>query len=179
VGVAGYAHFLMLAERAQWDEDDVVLTPEAFSDDGLRTLLANLRMAETAVAEELEPIIAIAPPQARACFAAQQRDEQRHARFFARYAAVVDPGEPDEEWSERFLVQLPQAARSGSLREAVGLYHMVLEAVVLKGALNRLVAAGVAGAELVLRDERWHIGFGLRVLSDLGVPEREILAALR
>jgi ribonucleoside-diphosphate reductase beta chain len=179
VGVAGYAHFLALAERARWDEDDVVLTPEAFRDDGLRTLLANLCMAETAVADELDPIIAMAPPEARACFEAQQRDEERHARFFARYAAEARPGEPDEEWRERFLVQLPEAARSGSLRDAVGLYHMVLEAVVLKRALNTLLAAGVAGAELVLRDERWHIGFGLRVLSDLGVPEREILAALR
>jgi ribonucleoside-diphosphate reductase beta chain len=178
VGVAGYAHFLALAERARWDENDVDLTLDVW-DDRTRPLLANLCMAEAAVADELEPIIAIAPPAARPCFEAQRRDEERHARLFARYAAEVRPGEPDAEWRERFLVQLPRAARSGSLREAVGLYHMVLEAVVLKGALDALVAAGVAGAELVLRDERWHIGFGLRVLSDLGVPEREILAALR
>jgi ribonucleoside-diphosphate reductase beta chain len=178
VGVAGYAHFLTLAERARWDENDVDLTLDVW-DAEMRTLLANLCMAETAVAEELDPIIAIAPAAARPCLEAQRRDEERHARFFARYAAEVRPGEPDEEWRERFLVQLPEAARSGSLREAVGLYHMVLEAVVLKRALSTLVAAGVAGAELVLRDERWHIGFGLRMLSDLGVPEREILAALR
>jgi ribonucleoside-diphosphate reductase beta chain len=193
VGVAGYAHFLALAERAQWDEEDVDLREDARrwrapvaggglapgERERLGTLVANFLLAETAVAAELDPIIALAPPQAQACFAAQQRDEERHARFFARYAAEVGTGEPDEEWRELFEERLPAAARSGSLREAVGLYHMVLEAVVLKRALHTLVAAGVAGAELVLRDERWHIGFGVRVLSDLGVPEREILSALR
>jgi ribonucleoside-diphosphate reductase beta chain len=177
VGVAGYAHFLALAERARWDENDVELTLDAW-DDGLRTLLANLCLAETAVAEELDPLIAAAPAQARACFEAQQRDERRHARFFARYAREVEIGDPDPEWRELFEVRLPAVARSGSLADAVGLYHMVLEGAVLTKALHTLVDAGVAGAELVLRDERWHIGFGVRVLRDLGVPERAILADL-
>jgi len=53
----------------------------------------------------------------------------------------------------------------------------VLEAAVLKPALQAL--AGVAGVELVLRDERWHIGFGMRLLTDLGLSQREILAGLR
>jgi ribonucleoside-diphosphate reductase beta chain len=178
VGVAGYAHFLALAQRAQWDENDVDLTLDVW-DDELRQLLANLCMAEVAVAEELDPLIAAAGPEARACFEAQQRDERRHARFFARYARAVGIGAPDDEWREQFLVQLPAVARSGSLADAVGLYHMTLEAVVLSRALRTLVAAGVSGAELVLRDERWHIGFGVRVLKDLGVEEREILAGLR
>ena len=47
----------------------------------------------------------------------------------------------------------------------------------LKPALQRL--DGVAGVDLVLRDERWHIGFGMRLLSDLGLSQREILAGLR
>jgi ribonucleoside-diphosphate reductase beta chain len=177
VGVAGYEHFLALARRAQWDENDVDLTLDVW-DDALRQLLANLCLAETAVAEELDPILAAAPAEARPCFEAQQRDERRHARFFARYARAVGIGEPDAEWVDLFAVQLPAVARSGSLTDAVGLYHMLLEGVVLTRALHTLVDAGVAGAELVLRDERWHIGFGVRVLRDLGVPERAILSDL-
>jgi ribonucleoside-diphosphate reductase beta chain len=185
VGVAGYGHFLSLAERAQWDERAVDLrsfraTPE------LVRAIAGFCVAEAAVASELEPIIADAPPEAVACLRAQQRDEERHARYFARLAREGCGSEPealrehaDPEWTERFLVQLPAVARSGNVREAVGLYHMTLEAHVLKGALVELVDAGVPGAAYVLRDERWHIGFGLRLLSDLGVPEREILASLR
>jgi ribonucleoside-diphosphate reductase beta chain len=176
VGVAGYAHFLALAQRSQWDENAVELTLHGWTPER-RQLLANLCMAETAVAEELDPIIALAPPEAIACLELQQRDEQRHARFFARYAAVVETPAPEPEWRHRFEVELPRAARTGSLRAAVGLYHHVLEAAVLKPALLRL--EGVAGVDLVLRDERWHIGFGMRLLTDLGVSQREILAGLR
>jgi ribonucleoside-diphosphate reductase beta chain len=176
VGVAGYAHFLALAQRSQWDENAVVLTLDGW-DDERRQLLANLCMAETAVAEELDPIVAVAPAQARPCLELQKRDEERHARFFARYAAAVETPAPDEGWRERFEVELPRVARESSLREAVGLYHHVLEAAVLKPALQRL--DGVAGVDLVLRDERWHIGFGMRLLSDLGLSQREILAGLR
>jgi ribonucleoside-diphosphate reductase beta chain len=179
VGVAGYAHFLALAQRSQWDEDVVELTAGGW-DAERRQLLANLCLAEVAVAEELDPLIERAPAAARPVFALQQRDERRHARFFSRYAMAVGTlPEPSIDWRERFEVELPEVARSGSLRDAVALYHMVLEARVLKGALVRLVELGVAGAELVLRDERWHIGFGMRVLTDLGVPQREILSGLR
>jgi ribonucleoside-diphosphate reductase beta chain len=176
VGVAGYAHFLALAQRSQWDENAVVLTLGGW-DDERRQVLANLCMAEVAVAEELDPIIALAPPEARRCLELQQGDEQRHARFFARYAAAIETPPPEDEWAELFTERLPAAARSGSLREAVGLYHHVLEASVLRPALQAL--DGVAGVDLVLRDERWHIGLGLRLLTDLGVPQREILSALR
>jgi ribonucleoside-diphosphate reductase beta chain len=185
VAVAGYAHFLSLAERARWDERAVDLRGVAASAD-LARRVAGFCVAESAVAAELEPIIAGAPPDAVACLRAQQRDERRHARYFARLAREVIGEEPDAlraladpEWVELFEVRLPAIARSGVLREAVGLYHMTLEAQVLKGALLELVERGVPGAELVLRDERWHIGFGLRLLSDLGVPEREVLASLR
>ncbi len=175
MGVAGYAHFLALAQRSQWDENAVALTLDGW-DDERRQVLANLCMAETAVANELDPIIELASPEAVPCLELQQGDEQRHARFFARYAAVIETPPPEDEWAELFTERLPAAARSGSLREAVGLYHMVLEAKVLTGALRDL---DVAGTDLVLRDERWHIGLGLRLLTDLGVPQREILSALR
>jgi ribonucleoside-diphosphate reductase beta chain len=176
VGVAGYAHFLALAQRSQWDENAVALTLDGW-DDERRQLLANLCMAEVAVADELEPIMALAPAEAQRCLELQQGDERRHARFFSRYAAVIETPEPDAAWRERFELELPRVAREGSLQEAVGLYHHVLEAAVLKPALQRL--DGVAGVDLVLRDERWHIGFGFRLLADLGVSHREILAGLR
>jgi ribonucleoside-diphosphate reductase beta chain len=176
VGVAGYAHFLALAQRSQWDESAVVLTLDGW-DDERRQVLANLCMAEVAVAGELDPIIERAPAEARRCLVLQQRDERRHARFFARYAAAIDTPAPDGEWRRRFEVELPRVAREGSLRQAIGLYHHVLEAAVLRPALQAL--DGVAGVDLVLRDERWHIGFGMRLLSDLGLSQREILAGLR
>jgi len=176
VGVAGYAHFLALARRSQWDENAVELTLHGWTPER-RQVLANLCMAEVAVAEELDPIIALAPSEARACLELQQGDERRHARFFARYAAALEPPAPDPEWRHRFEVELPRVARAGSLRDAVGLYHHVLEASMLKPALQRL--DDVAGVDLVLRDERWHIGFGMRLLSDLGLSQREILAGLR
>ena len=33
MGVAGYAHFLALAQRSQWDENDVVLTLDGWDDE--------------------------------------------------------------------------------------------------------------------------------------------------
>ena len=176
MGVAGYAHFLALAQRSQWDENAVVLTLGGW-DDERRQVLANLCIAEVAVAEELDPIIGLAPPEARPCLKLQRGDERRHARFFARYAQAVETPAPEEGWRERFEVELPRVAREGTLREAVGLYHHVLEASLLRPALQKL--DGVAGIDLVLRDERWHIGFGMRLLADLGLSQREILAGLR
>ena len=68
----------------------------------------------------------------------------------------------------------PSCSRSGCRRplraagvEAVGVYHMVLEGVVFTAgqlALLELVDDRLPGlregTELVLRDERWHVGFG-------------------
>jgi ribonucleoside-diphosphate reductase beta chain len=176
VGVAGYAHFLALARRSQWDENEVELTLHGWTPER-RQVLANLCLAEVAVAGELDPIIAVAPPEAQPVLALQQGDERRHARFFARYAAAVGTPAPDQGWRHRFEVELPRVARAGSLRDAVGLYHHVLEASMLRPALHAL--DGVAGVDLVLRDERWHIGFGMRLLTDLGLSQREILAGLR
>jgi len=36
---------------------------------------------------------------------------------------------------------------------------------------NLIRALGVAGAERVLRDERWHVGFGARCLQDAGLSD--------
>jgi ribonucleoside-diphosphate reductase beta chain len=185
---ASYEHFLGIAASVQWDEREISLREDArawprVADARLTELVAGFCVGEAGVAEHLA-VFADGP--AAACFAAQQRDEERHARFFARYAAAVGL-QPEAHVSaafrELFQVRLPQAAR-GAPGEAVGLYHMILEGVVftagqllLLDLLEDLPLPGLReGVELVLRDERWHVGFGARCLADLDYDEAAILA---
>jgi ribonucleoside-diphosphate reductase beta chain len=184
---ASYEHFLAIAESVQWDERSVYLRADArawpaVATPRLRELVAGFVVGEAGVAEHLA-VFASGP--AAACFEAQQRDERRHARFFARYARAVGMDDPREHVSDAFLElferRLP-AAVAGAPGEAVGLYHMVLEGVVFTAgqlALLDLVDDRLpglkAGAELVLRDERWHVGFGARCLADLDYDEAAIL----
>jgi ribonucleoside-diphosphate reductase beta chain len=73
------------------------------------------------------------------------------------------------------------AGRTG-LDEGIGLYHMILEGIVLAAGQRALLEdledgmlPGVReGVEHVERDERWHIGFGLRLLIDAR-PSREVV----
>jgi|tagenome__1003787_1003787.scaffolds.fasta_scaffold20965977_2 ribonucleoside-diphosphate reductase beta chain len=126
-------------------------------------------------------------------FFLQRRDEVRHARLFDRIAAEVLelPGDTPQERRavarrhapaaliELFEEQLPAMAadladgRAG-LADGVGLYHMLLEGVVFDAGQDALldVTAGQPlpgireGVLRVQRDERWHIGFGLRCLIE-------------
>ena len=89
-----------------------------------------------------------------------------------------------DEFAELFDVRLPQAAAAAGI-EAVGVYHMVLEGVVFTAgqyALLELVDDRLPGLregmELVLRDERWHVGFGTRCLADADLGEAQIAAIL-
>ena len=122
-------------------------------------------------------------------FFLQRRDEDRHASFFDRIAAEVlglpgaTPAERRAAASEHappalrdlFEVQLPQmsadlAAGNTGLAEGISLYHMLLEGVVFDAGQYALLddladgaLPGVReGIERVQRDERWHVGFGLR-----------------
>jgi ribonucleoside-diphosphate reductase beta chain len=126
-------------------------------------------------------------------FFLQRRDEQRHAVLFDRIGAEVLqlPGETAAErreaarahvpdaFLELFEEQLPAMAaglaegRSG-LGEGVSLYHMLLEGVVFDAGQETLLddlsdgaLPGVRqGIERVARDEKWHVGFGLRCLIE-------------
>jgi ribonucleoside-diphosphate reductase beta chain len=126
-------------------------------------------------------------------FFLQRRDEQRHARLFDRIGEEVLglPGATPAErraaarddvppaMLELFEERLPAMAaelaegRAG-LGEGVGLYHMLLEGVVFDAGQNALlddladdVLPGIReGVERVERDERWHVGFGLRCLIE-------------
>ena len=126
-------------------------------------------------------------------FFLQRRDEQRHAALFDRIAAEVLelPGDDAAErraaarehvqpaFLELFEEQLPAMAadlaegRTG-LGQGVSLYHMLLEGVVFdagqKAVLDELADGALPGVregiERVKRDERWHVGFGLRCLIE-------------
>ncbi len=203
--------FSRLVARLQWDANAIDLAPDArawpeLADERrerLTTLLAGFRVAEDAVAEHLAPFGDAANNSLVAwVFYLQRRDEQRHARMFDRIAAEVLglPGDtPDErrdaarEYTpagvlELFEERLPAMAgelasgRAG-VDAGIGLYHMVLEGIVLLAGQHALLAdldedgalPGVREAiDRVERDERWHIGFGLRCLID-AQPSPELI----
>ena len=134
-------------------------------------------------------------------FFLQRRDEQRHAVLFERIAAEVLelPGDTPAErrdaarahvspaFLELFEERLPAmaaelaAGRTG-LSEGVALYHMLLEGVVFDAGQYALLddladgaLPGVRdGIERVERDERWHVGFGLRCLIETQ-PSTDVL----
>jgi ribonucleoside-diphosphate reductase beta chain len=190
--IAGYKHFLRLAERAQWDEADIDLSVDAVAwpsvaDARLVELVAGFCVGESGVAEHLGHFVT--DDYAKEVFDAQRRDEERHARFFDTYAQTVKLGDPrahvSTEFLELFEVRLPAAAAQSGV-EAVGLYHMILEGVVFTAgqyALLELVDDRLpglrAGMELVLRDERWHVGFGTRCLADAELSDAWIERVLQ
>ena len=134
-------------------------------------------------------------------FFLQRRDEVRHALLFDRIAAEVLglPGDTPAErrcaaraWVppgvlELFEEQLPAlgaelAAGRAGLGEGLALYHMLLEGIVFGAGQQALLddladgaLPGVReGLQRVERDERWHVGFGLRCLIE-AQPSRALL----
>ena len=211
-----YDTFVILAETLQWDEATIDFTPDKEAWPALDDtesaqvlgLIAGFCIAESAVSGHLDSFQAAASDDlVAACFRAQARDEHRHARFFDRVAtevaAVPGADTADRQDVLRTLVspdlvalfeeRLPATAvrlaedREG-LTTAVGLYHMVLEGVVLLAGQNEMLdtlgrlSAGLPGVrrgvELVLRDERWHIGFGTRLVRGAGLGRDEVEALL-
>lgn len=201
--LAGYDYFLDIAKSVQWDQNNVDLAVDVAEwpllDSNFREqvmgLLAGFCIAEWAVADEL-PAIAheIDDPSAAQCLRMQAGDEVRHSQFFDRVVAEVArvPGDTRDErrsavrhrMSPEFLrlfeEELPrraaQVSSEGGVAAAVGLYHMVLEGVVLIAGQfaffdvldkDSQLPGLRQGVELVHRDERWHIGFGARCLQDL------------
>jgi len=134
-------------------------------------------------------------------FSLQRRDEERHARLFDRIAGEVLrlPGETPAERRaaareyttpailELFEELLPTmaaglAAGQAGLGEGVSLYHMLLEGVVFNAGTAALLddladgaLPGVReGVERIERDERWHVGFGLRCLIETQPSQERI-----
>ena len=213
--IRGYSHFVTLAESLQWDERDIDYStdraawPRLTDAENAKVLglIAGFVIAETSVSAELVSYQAAAPDESmEAVFRAQARDEARHARFFDLVAAEIaavpgaDPAARRDalrahvstELVDLFEERLPATSRRlaeehEGLTAAVGLYHMVIEGVVLLAGqhamLDTLEGLSVAlpglrkGVELVLRDERWHIGFGSRIVqnADIGPDEADML----
>jgi ribonucleoside-diphosphate reductase beta chain len=167
----------------------------------LTTLLAGFRVAEDAVADHLTPFADRAEhvdTMMMWIFFLQRRDEDRHASFFDRVAAEVLklPGDTPADrlaaarehapapFLELFDVRLPEmaaelaAGRTGIL-DGISLYHMVLEGAVFTAGQRALlddleddVLPGVReGVRRVELDERWHVGFGVRCLTEAKDPE--------
>jgi ribonucleoside-diphosphate reductase beta chain len=194
--------FSRIVARLQWDAKAVDLAPDAQAwpalpderRDRLTKLLAGFRVAEDAVAEHLAPFGAAANNSLVTwVFYLQRRDEQRHATFFDRVAAEVlkftgetadarrdearkhAPAGVLELFDERLPAMAGElaAGRTG-VDAGIGLYHMILEGIVLAAGQRALLAEledgalpGVReGVERVELDERWHIGFGLRCLIE-------------
>jgi ribonucleoside-diphosphate reductase beta chain len=211
--IAAPRHFTALAGRLRWDPDAIDLDADrrAWPElpvarrERLGALLCGFLVAEASVAAELAPFPAAAgDADTAAALRAQGADEERHARLFDRIAAVVLalPGDGPEqrraaareavpaalrELFEKRLHRTARALAAGQvgLDAAVGLYHLLIEGLVLSAGQRALLddlgdgaLPGVrAGVERVERDERWHVGFGLRCLHDLR-PEPGALAAL-
>lgn len=168
----------------------------------LTTLLAGFCVAESAVAEHLTPFADLAEhvdTMMMWIFFLQRRDEDRHAQFFDRVAEEM-LGLPGETPAQRraaarahvpaallelFEVRLPAIAaelaegRAGIL-DGVRLYHMVLEGAVFSAGQRALLddlADGVLpglreGVTHVELDERWHVGFGVRCLTEAQEADR-------
>ena len=151
---------------------------------------------EDAVADGLSPYIEAAPKEEQKYFlATQQVDEARHAVFFYRFfkevigiegdiATGLEATLPELGWGyrnvfgrlERMVEELHTDRSLPKFAQAITLYHMVIEATMAQPTQHFIedffVKAGTmpgfsAGMEKVSRDEQRHIGFGVKVLSEL------------
>ncbi len=152
---------------------------------------------EDAVTDGLSPYIDAAPLEEQKYFlATQQVDEARHSIFFARFMReVVERGEdsvsssldatrPELSWGFRKTFEHLDKVADGlrkdrslpNLAAAITMYHLIVEASLaqpgqhfIEGYLiERDILPGFrAGMENVAKDEQRHIGFGVKMLSDL------------
>ncbi|TMK98529.1 MAG: sterol-binding protein [Actinobacteria bacterium] len=152
---------------------------------------------EDAVADNLSPYIDAAPLEEQKYFlATQQVDEARHAVFFKRFMQEVC-GVGDGSMSSGLSTIKPQLTpgfrkifdrldgmadelrgdRSrAKLAAAVTLYHVVIEAALAQPGQHFICSyleerdqlpAFREGMENIAADEQRHIGFGVKLLSDL------------
>jgi 1,2-phenylacetyl-CoA epoxidase catalytic subunit len=162
---------------------------------------------EDAVTDGLSPYIEAAPREDQKYFlATQQVDEARHAVFFSRFfTEVIGAGEglaaglaftePQLGWGyrnvfdrlERMGETLTRDRSLPRFAQAIALYHMVIEATLAQPGQHFIedffIKEGTLpgfskGMVNVSRDEQRHIGFGVKVLSDLFAESEECKAAV-
>ncbi|HKN95420.1 MAG TPA: ribonucleotide-diphosphate reductase subunit beta [Thermoleophilaceae bacterium] len=178
-------------DRRQWHEDFSELERQA-----ALWNYAMFLHGEDSVADNLSPFIDAAPREEHKYFlATQQVDEARHAVFFGRFMReVVENGEsyagsleatrPQLTWGfKKVFARLDQMAdelrrdRSRTkLAQGIALYHIVIEASLAQPGQHfiesyleeRGILPGFrSGMANVALDEQRHIGFGVKLLSDL------------
>jgi hypothetical protein len=162
---------------------------------------------EDAVTDGLSPYIDAAPLEEQKYFlATQQVDEARHAVFFRRFMEEV-PGiggstgdaletiRPQLTWGfvkvfnrlERMSEELRHDRSIPKLAQALTLYHVVIEATLAQPGQHfitsylddrELLPGFREGMHNVARDEQRHIGFGVKMLSDLRRMDPDVPAAV-
>jgi len=162
---------------------------------------------EDSVTDNLSPYIDAAPKEEQKYFlATQQVDEARHAIFFHRFfKEVLDAGdsiastlaytEPQLGWGyrkvfDRLDTMADELRKDRSLpkfAQAITLYHLIVEGALAQPGQHFIedffMKSGAMpgfseGMTFVSRDEQRHIGFGVKVLSELVAESDECKAAI-
>jgi hypothetical protein len=150
---------------------------------------------EDSVADNLSPYIDAAPREEQKYFlATQQVDEARHSVFFGRfmrevigggsYADVLAATRDELTWGfhkvtsrlDRMAADLRRTPSRPMLAAGVALYHVIVEANLAQPGQHfiarylserGLLPGLLEGMNNVARDEQRHIGFGVKLLSEL------------
>ena len=151
---------------------------------------------EDSVADNLSPYIDAAPTEEQKYFlATQQVDEARHAVFFGRFmkevvetgdsvAASLEATRPQLTWGfrkvferlDRMADELRRDRSRPKFAAAITLYHLVVEAALAQPGQHfierylherDLLPGFRSGMTNVALDEQRHIGFGVKILSEL------------
>jgi ribonucleotide reductase beta subunit family protein with ferritin-like domain len=163
---------------------------------------------EDRVADTLAPYITAAPTEEQAYFlATQQVDEVRHSVFFHRFFKEVIGVEGDSiqatlastlpqlNWGyrgvfdrlDRMAEELRGDRSLPKYAQAITLYHLIVEGSLAQPgqhfiedffASQETMPGFSAGMANVSRDEQRHIGFGVKVLSELLAESDECKAAV-
>lgn len=163
---------------------------------------------EDAVADNLSPYIDAAPLEEQKYFiTTQQVDEARHAVFFKRFMKEVcgigdgssasglnaikpqlTPGfRKIFERLDSMADELRKDRSRPKLAAAVTLYHLVIEATMAQPGQHMIVSyleerkqlpAFTAGMQNIAADEQRHIGFGVKLISDLAREDSRVPAAV-
>jgi 1,2-phenylacetyl-CoA epoxidase catalytic subunit len=157
---------------------------------------------EDSVADNLSPYIDAAPREEQKYFlATQQADEARHAVFFGRFmrevvqngdsiAGSLEATRPELTWGfrkvfarrDKMADELRRDRSRPKFAQAIALYHLIIEASLAQPGQHfiesyleeRGILPGFrAGMGNVALDEQRHIGFGVKLLSELADEDPE------
>ena len=191
----------MSADRAGWDGLSEIQRASAM------WIYSMFFYGEDSVADNLSPYIDAAPREEQKYFlATQQVDEARHAIFFHRFfkevigagddiATTLKATEPHLDWGyrkvfdrlDRMAAELRRDRSLPKFAQAITLYHLIVEASMAQPGQHFIEDFFVKdgsmpgfseGMEHISRDEQRHIGFGVKVLSELIRESDECKAAI-